>query len=93
MRHTGKRMEFCAKAAAGKREDVGDNSGGTDLEQVSLSLEEEENTKKQYTLTENGTDLWFGRTETRSTRTCHWLLLQGREEPLLENRKQTRTSL
>ena len=74
MRYTGTRMKFVQKTEAEKmREEMGDESGRTELGQVSLSLEEEENT-----LTGNGTRLVVGR-EARSTRTCNWLLLQGRE--------------
>ena len=48
-----KEDEVCAEAAAETlRKKLGDESGETDLEQVRLSLEEEENPKKQYTLTE-----------------------------------------
>ena len=81
MRETGKRMKFLHKTVAEKmRGEMGDESGGTDLEQVSLSLEKDANPKKQHTLTENTEqDLWCGRTDARSTRRCHWLLLQTRE--------------
>ena len=52
-------MKFVPKTAAGKlREELGDENGKTELEKVSLSVEEEErNPKKQYTLTESGTRL------------------------------------
>ena len=36
---------------------LGDESGETDLQQVSLSLNGEEDSKKQHTVTENGTRL------------------------------------
>ena len=39
------------------REKLGDENGETDLQQLSLSLNEEEDPKRQYTVTENGTRL------------------------------------
>ena len=60
-KHTGKKMKFAPAAATEtSREKLGDENGGTDMEEMSSSLEEEEeeeNPKKQYTLTERGTRL------------------------------------
>ena len=53
-----KEDEVCARTAAKElREKLGDENRETDLQQVSLSLNEEEDSKRQYTVTENGTRL------------------------------------
>ena len=53
-----KEDEVCARTAAKQlRQKLGDDNGETDLQQVSLSLNEEEDSKRQYTVTENGTRL------------------------------------
>ena len=74
------------------REKFGDENGETDLQQVSLSLKEEEDSKRQYTETENGTRLVVSTDGSAFHRDMPLVSAAGAGIALLGDQEQTQTS-